>query len=112
MLDSLALLVITFIVMSVVSVIGVVLALLTKNAKLKKALVYFLAVWGMVIAFCNVQTVPIYMTGGVVLAWAIGALGAAALLIMLCSKSEKKLAAARVLAVVSVVAGMIDCFLI
>ena len=112
MLDSLALLVIVFMVMSVVSVLGVLLIFLAKNEKLKKGLLYFLSVWSMFIAFFSAQSLPPYMTGGILLAWGIGALGAAAMIIQICGKKESRFAAARILAVISVVAGMIDCFLI
>lgn len=111
MLDSLALLVIVFVVMSVVSLIGVALLFLVKNEKLQKGLFYFLAVWGMLIAWCNVQSIPLYMTGELLLAWGLGGLGAAAMLVKICGKKENSFQIAKMLATVSVVAGMIDCFM-
>lgn len=112
MLDPLSALVITFFVMSAVSLIGVILMFLTKNEKVKKGFFYFLSVWGLVIAYCNVQSLPIMLTGSILLALALGALSVIALLIQLCMKKENKFAIARALVTVSVVAGMIDCFLI
>lgn len=112
MLDSLSLLVIAFVVMSVVSLIGVVLVHLVKNETAQKGIFYFLAVWGMLIAWCNVQTYPIYMMEGIGIAWAIGALSVIGLLVQLCMKKENKFKIARALVTISVVAGMIDCFLI
>lgn len=111
MLDSLALLVIVFMVMSVISILGVILVFLAKNEKTRKGILYFLAVWGMIIACCNVRMIPSYMTGEVLLAWGLGALGVAALLIQLCTKKENSFKVARILAVASVVVGMIDCFM-
>lgn len=112
MLDPLGALVITFVVMSVISIIGVLLLYLVKNEKVKKVIFYLLTVWGMVIAWCNVLSIPELWTGSIVLAWALGALSVIALLIQLCMKSENKFKIARILVTISVVAGMIDCFML
>jgi len=112
LMDPLGALVITFMVMSLVSVVGVVLLFVAKNEKLKKGMFYFLAIWGMIIAYCNVLSTPGYMTGDIILAWALGALGVVALLIQLCMKKENRFKIARILVAVAVVAGMIDCFII
>ncbi len=111
MLDSLSLLLITFAVMSVVSVVGVILLFLVKNEKVKHGLFYFLAVWGMIISYCNVRSNPPYMGGQIILALVFGALSVAALLIQLCVKNENKEKFTKILVVISVVAGMIDCFM-
>lgn len=112
LMDPLAALVITFMVMSLVSVVGVILLYAVKNEKFKKGMLYFLAIWGMVIAYCSVLGTPEYMLGPVVVAWLLGGLSVAALLIQVCMKNEKKFQIARILVTISVVAGMIDCFLI
>lgn len=112
MLDPLGALVIAFIVMTVVSVIGVVLLHLSKNEKLQKGFFYFLAIWGMIITYCSVRSTPGYMMGEILVSWAIGALSVVALLIQLCSKKENRFKIAKILVTISVVAGMIDCFLI
>ena len=111
MLDSLSLLVIAFAVMSVVSLIGVVLLFLLKNEKINKGVFYFLAVWGMIIAYCNVRSIPLYMTGEILLALVWGLFGVAALLVQLCMKNEKRYNLAKGMVLVSVIAGMIDCFM-
>lgn len=112
MMDSLALLVITFMVMSLVSVVGVILIYAVKNEKFKKGMFYFLAIWGMIIAYCSVLSTPDYMLGAVIISWFLGGLSVAALLIQSCSRNEKRFQIARVLVTISVVAGMIDCFMI
>lgn len=112
MLDPLGALVITFVVMAVISVIGVVLLHLSKNEKLQKGLFYFLAVWGMIITYCSVISTPGYMTGELMISWGLGALSVIALLIQLCSKKVNKFKIAKILVTISVVAGMIDCFVI
>ena len=58
MMDPLGALVILFVVTSVVSVIGILLMYLTKEEKVKKGIFYFLAVWGMMIAWINVEGIP------------------------------------------------------
>ena len=112
MLDPLGALVITFAVMSVISVIGVLMLFLAKNEKVKKGFFYFLAVWGMVVAYCNVLSIPSMWTESILLALGLGALSVVALLVQHCMKNEKRFEYARILVAVSVVAGMIDCFLI
>lgn len=111
MLDGLGALVITFMVMSVISVIGVVMLYLSKSEKLKKGMFYFLSIWGMVIAYCNMIGPASLYTEELVFAGALGALSVVALLIQLCLKKENTFNIARILVTVSVVAGMIDCFM-
>jgi len=112
MMDSLALLVITFMVMSLVSVVGVILLYAVKNEKFKKGMFYFLAIWGMIIAYCGVLSTPEYMLGEIIISWMLGGLSAVALLIQLCMKNEKRFQIARILVTISVAAGLVNCFLI
>lgn len=112
MLDPLSLLVITFGVMSLISVAGVVLLFVLRNEKAKKGILYFLAVWSLVIAYCGVQSIQLLVTASPLVPLAIGALGVIAVLVQSFLKSEKRFAIARVLVTVSVVAGMINCFMI
>ncbi len=111
MFDALGALVITFVVMSVISVIGVVMLYLAKSEKIKKGMFYFLSVWGMVVAYCNILSVSLLGTEEILLAGALGILSVIALLIQLCLKKENKFKIARILVTVSVVAGMLDCFI-
>ena len=112
MLDSLALLVIVFVVMSVVSVIGLVAIYLVKSEPARKGILYFLSIWGIVIAYCAVRSTPPYMTGALFISVGFGLLSVLALLIQLCLKKENRFQIARILATVSVAAGMVDCFFI
>lgn len=111
MFDALGMLVITFFVMSVISIVGVFFLYFAKNEKIKKGIFYFLTIWGMVIAYCNVRSIPPMWTGEILLACGLGGLSVIALLIQLGIKSEKKELIAKILVTVSVVIGMIDCFL-
>lgn len=112
LMDPLAAMLITFMVMSLVSIIGVILLYAVKNEKIKKGMFYFLAIWGMVIAYCGVLSTPKYMVGDTIVSWLFGGLSVAALLIQLCMKNEKRFLIARILVTVSIVAGMISCFMI
>ena len=47
---ALGMILVLFIAISVVSGLGILFLLLTKNEKVKKGMYYFLAVWGLVIA--------------------------------------------------------------
>lgn len=111
-MDSLAALVITFMVMSLVSVVGVILLYAVKNEKFKKGMFYFLAIWAMIIAYCSALSTPEYMLGEVIFSWILGGLSVVALLIQICMKNEKRFQIARVLVTISVVGGMINCFII
>lgn len=111
MLNSLDALIVAFFGMSFVSIAGVALMFLVKNEKWKKRIFYGLSIWGLIIAFCNVQTHFSYMAGGIALAAALGVLAAAAMLIQKVGKSEKCFKAAQMMTAVSVVAGMMDTFI-
>ena len=111
LMDPLGALVITFFVMSIISIVGIVLLYLSKNEKLKTGLLYFLSVWGIVVAYCGVLGSGFFISDGLT-SIAFGAVGLAGLLVQLISKKENKSQIARVLVTISVIAGMIDCFLI
>lgn len=112
LMDPLGALVVTFFVMGIISIIGVALLHLIKNEKIKKGLFYFLAVWAIIIAYCGVLSTPPYMLGEVLITVAIGALAIGALVMYNFSKKENKFQIASILVSISVVAGMIDCFMI
>lgn len=111
LMDPLGALVITFYVMGIISIAGIVLLYLSKNEKLKKGLLYFLAAWGIVVAYCGVLGSGFFITDGLS-SIAFGALGLAGLLVQLISKKENKFQIARALVTISVAAGMVDCFFI
>lgn len=55
---ALGLLLVLFMVMSIISVMGLVLLFLLKGEKGQKAVFYFMAVWGMVIAWMTANSYP------------------------------------------------------
>lgn len=112
MLDPLGLLLIVFAAMSAVAVIAIILLFLMKDEKKKKWVVYVMAALGMYIAWANAQSSPLpQFLGEAIFGWMLGALGAVGLLLQACGKTKKQLLAAKILVVVSVVAGILELFL-
>ena len=112
LMDPLGALVVTFFAMSIVSIAAVALLYLSKNDKVKKGLLYFLSVWAVVLSYCGVLSTPDYLITEILISLVWGVMGIAGLFIQLISKKENKFQIARVLVTISVVAGMIDCFMI
>lgn len=111
MMNPLDMLVIVFVAMSVISMAGLLIFYLSKSEKVQKGIFYFMAIFGMMIAWLNANMIPPYMTGELILAWGLGALSVIALLVQLCMKSENKFKIAKILVTISVVVGMIDAFM-
>lgn len=110
MLNSLDALVITFFAMSFISILGVILMFFIKNEKWKKRIFYGLSIWGLMVAYCNVQTHFSYMIEGIALAVALGVFSIVAILMKKFGKSEKWFKTAQMMTAFSVVAGMVDLF--
>lgn len=112
LLDPLGALVITFFAMSIVSIGGIVFLYLSKNEKFQKGLLYSLAAWSMVVAYCGILVSDGFFFANGSIALVLAALGIAGVLIQLFSKKENKFKLAKILVTISVVAGMINCFFI
>lgn len=112
MMNPLGLLVIVFAVMSVAASIAIILLFVMKDEKKKKYIVYLMAALGIYIAWANAQSSPLpQFLGEAILGWVFGLLGAAGLVLQILGKTKKQLLAAKVLVVVSVVAGIVELFL-
>ena len=48
-----------FVIMSVISIIGLVLLLIVKNGKANRAILYIMAAWGILISVMNITALPI-----------------------------------------------------
>ena len=112
LMDPLTALVVTFFVMSIISIISLVALHFLKNEKVKKGLLYFLSAWGIIVAYCGVLATPPYMIAEILITVAIGAMAIGAALLARFSKKENKFQIASIMVTLSVVAGMIDCFII
>ena len=111
-MNPLGLLMIVFAGMSAVAVIAIILLFFMKDEKKKKWIVYIMAALGMYIAWANAQSSPLpQFLGEAILGWIIGLLGVVGLLLQVCGKTKKQLMAAKILVVVSVVAGILELFL-
>lgn len=105
---ALAYLFILFIVMAVVSGLGLAFLYLFKNEKIKNGLFYFLAVWSMGITYMNVTSLPTNYLGEQLIAWAFGFLAVLALIIKI--KKPEKTMFAHLLVTASILCGMTDLF--
>jgi len=112
MLNPLGLLLIAFVVMCAAALIAIILLFVMKDEKKKKYIVYIMAVLGMYIAYANAQSSPLpQFLSEAIIGWVFGALSVAGLLLQICGKTKKQLLLAKILVVVSVVAGIVELFL-
>ena len=112
MMNALDYLVIVFMIMTAVSLLAIVLMFLVKHPVAKKVTFYFLALLGMLVAWLNALMTPFTFPGELAIGWGLGALSVAALLMALLGKNEKMTKVARILVAVSVVAGMMNAFIL
>ena len=108
---ALGLLLILFMVMSIISVVGLLLLFLLKGERAQKIVFYFMALLGMFIAW---MTATGYATNQIkeqMISWGFGALAVVAVLVRLCGKSKNAALEAKLLAAASVVLGMVALFI-
>lgn len=108
---ALGLLLILFMVMSIISVVGLLLLFLLKGEKAQRIVFYFMALLGMFIAW---MTATGYATNQIkeqMISWGFGALAVVAVLVRLCGKNKNAALAAKLLAAASVVLGMVALFI-
>ena len=98
-----------FIIMSVISIAGLVLLLIIKNEKANRAILYIMAAWGILIAVMNVTALPINWITWRVAAGACGLAGLAGGIVRFIAKEDLK-AVSALLATVSVLVGMVMLF--
>lgn len=107
---ALGLLVISFVAISVISIIGLALMYLLKNERAKAGIFYFLSIWGMGIAILSAISLPSNWMAQQLIAWGFGILSAAGLIIHLKSPSASGKMAAYALVTVSVIGGVLKMF--
>ena len=108
---ALGLLLILFMVMSIISVIGLLLLFLLKGEKAQKIVFYFMALLGMFIAWMTATSYATNQIKEQMISWGFGALAVVAVLVRLCGKSQNAALAAKLLAAASVVLGMVALFI-
>ena len=107
---ALGMILVLFIAISVVSGLGILFLLLTKNEKVKKGMYYFLAVWGLVIAWLTSSSLPNNYMNGKLIAWGISALGVVGIFVYLKAGAKGQRQIAYAMVIVSVVAGVMRLF--
>lgn len=101
-------LLILFVVLAVVSGLGISLLYLLKNQKAKNALFYFVAVWSMLIAVINATSLPSNYILEQIIAWGIGFLAVIAIVVKVVKPA--KVNVAYLLASASAILGLLDLF--
>lgn len=108
---ALGLLLILFMVMSIISVVGLLLLFLLKGEKAQKIVFYFMALLGMFIAWMTATSYATNQIKEQMISWGFGALAVVAVLVRLCGKSKNAALAAKLLTAASVVLGMVALFI-
>lgn len=107
---ALGLLMIMFVAMSVISIGGVILLFLLRNEKVKKGIYYFMTAWAMFVAIYSATGMPVNYVMQQVIAWGIGFLSVAGLLVYLKGRTDTAKIAAYALAAASSIGGVLYMF--
>ena len=103
---ALGILMIGFVVMSVISILGLLLMFLVKNRKTKEKVLYFMAGWGMIIAVLGASAQPSNYVIQQLASWILGFLGIAGVLVYKKAGNRWMTLIAYLLIILSVVGGM------
>ena len=109
---ALGLIVVSFVAISVISIIGLALMYLLKNERAKAGVFYFLPIWGMIIAVLSATSLPSNWIAQQLIAWGFGILGAAGLIIHMKNPSASGRTAASILVTISVIGGVLKMFIL
>lgn len=107
---AIGMIMILFIGMSMVSILGVLLLLLAKRDRIRRIVFYVMSVWGMAIAVLSATSLPMNWTGQQVIAWGLGFLGVAGILVHEKAKSKNQYMLAYLLTIVSCLGGVLKMF--
>nr|WP_300004081.1 hypothetical protein [Tissierella sp.] len=103
---ALGTLAIMYVVIVLVSGLGIAFLYLSKSEKTKNALFYFLAIWAMVIAFMNVTSLPSNYLAQQFIGWGLGFLAVAAIAVKIMKPEKTNIA--NMLVTASVLFSLID----
>lgn len=98
--------------MSLVSIVGLLLLYLTKQAMTKKTLFYVMAIWGVLIALVSVVNMPVNWGTQRAAAGILGCVSLGGILIFNKADNEKQQMIAYVLVTISVVGGMLKLIIL
>lgn len=112
-MNPLGLLGIVFVLMCLIAICSIVLLFIIKDEKKKKFVLYVMAALGLYIAWANAQSSPLpQYLGSAVFGWILGAIGVVGVWLYSAGKSTKQQLLAKVMVIVSIVAGIVKLFLI
>lgn len=102
-------LLIMFIIMAIISVLGISMLYLVKNSKIKNAIFYFLFIWSLFITFINITSLPTNFTLEKLIALLFGFLAILSLFIKV--KKNEKQSLSNLFVSSSILLGLLDLFL-
>lgn len=103
---ALGILMIVFIVMSIVSILGLILLYMVKGERAGKVIFYIMAVWGLAVAVLTAVSLPGNWTMQQIVSWGFGFLSVAGIIVDIAVKSEGRCIPAYLLVTVSVIGGV------
>ena len=112
MMNALGALLIMFVVMVVVSFLGILFLFLSNNRKLQNGVFFFLACWGMLLSWMNATSGPSNYISRQLLAWAIGFIAVIAMLIRYAGHSENRFKYSNILVSLSIVSSVLTMFFV
>ena len=112
MMNALGALLIMFVVMVVVSFLGILFLFLSNNKKIQNGVFFFLACWGMLLSWMNATSGPSNYISRQLLAWAIGFIAVIAMLIRYAGHSENRFPYSNILVSLSVVLSVLTMFFV
>ncbi len=104
---ALGILVIMYIVLCIISIVGLLALFLTKNMAARKLICFAMAIWGILLAILNAQSLPSNWILLQAFAWGFGFVGLAAFVVRVIAKNNKQHTFAALLASASVIGGML-----
>lgn len=93
---------------TIISIVGILALYLLKENR--KGILYFLTIWGVILAGIKATSLPSNYISSQIIAWGIGALSIIGVLLYMTAKSEKQLTVSYALVTISVVANLINLF--
>ena len=110
MINSLDLLVLVFVGMSLVSVLAICMMFLMKNRLVKRISLCFLAAQGMMLSLINSRIMSVSFPFELAAGWILGAAALASLPLEFLGKSSRTHLIARIMAAVSVIGALLNTF--
>lgn len=95
---------------TIISIAGILALYFSKEKP--KGILYFLTIWGVILAALKATSLPSNFISSQIIAWGIGALSIIGVLLYMTAKSEKQLTVSYGLVTISVVANLINLFFI